>query len=192
MPPVRSPKRSPRVLSYNVASLLRAAPGTIEHHQVKVDDMRVADDMVLVSPVEGDVRLSHTGRGVLARADLTTAIAGTCGRCLRPVVTAIDVHIDEEALPSIDIDSGLPVDVTAEPDALRLNDHHELDLETPVREAISLAEPIAILCRPDCRGLCPECGIDLNDNPSHAHTKDDIDPRLAALAKWQGEGQGDS
>ena len=48
--------------------------------------------------------------------------------------------------------TGKPVVDDEEPDVLRLNDHHELELETPVREAIWLAEPIAPLCRPDCPG----------------------------------------
>jgi DUF177 domain-containing protein len=174
------------VLSYNVAALLRAPLGTTETHHVELNRLDVADDIVLAAPVEGDVRLSQIGRGILARAALSTAIAGTCGRCLTPVITPISVQIEEEALPSIDIETGLPVDPTAEPDALRIDDHHELDLETPIREAISLAEPIAVLCRPDCRGLCPECGIDMNDNPSHKHADDDVDPRLAALADWSG------
>jgi len=175
------------VLSYNVASLLRDAPGSYETHQVDVDDLKVADDVTLVAPITGYVRLSRTGRSILARAELQTAIAGVCGRCLKPVVTPIDVQIEEEALPSIDIDTGLPVDTSAEPDALRLTDHHELDLAVPIREAISLAEPIAVLCRPDCRGLCPDCGVDLNDNPSHSHADEEIDPRLAALAEWRGD-----
>jgi uncharacterized protein len=93
----------------------------------------------------------------------------------------VEVDIEEEALPSIDIDSGTPVDMTAEPDALRIDDHHELDLSEAVREAISLAEPIVVLCRPDCRGLCLVCGADLNADPSHSHGGDELDPRLAAL-----------
>jgi uncharacterized protein len=51
-----------------------------------------------------------------------------------------------------------------------------------VREAISLAEPIAPLCREDCAGLCATCGEDLNTLPGHHHDEDDIDPRLAGLA----------
>ena len=51
-----------------------------------------------------------------------------------------------------------------------------------IRDAISLAEPIAPLCRPDCPGLCETCGADLTDDPGHAHADDDIDPRLAPLA----------
>ena len=175
------------MLSYNVASLLRDAPGSYETHPVDVDDLTVADDIVLAAPVTGYVRLSRTGRSILVRAELQTSITGTCGRCLRPVLIPIDVQIEEEALPSIDIDTGLPVDTSAEPDALRLTDHHELDLEVPIREAISLAEPIAVLCRPDCRGLCPDCGVDLNDNPSHSHADEEMDPRLAALADWRGD-----
>jgi uncharacterized protein len=94
----------------------------------------------------------------------------------------ITIEIEEEALPSIDIVTGVPLDTAAEPDALRLDEHHELDLGETVREAISLAEPIAPLCRPDCRGLCLVCGADRNEEPSHEHPDDDIDPRLAALA----------
>lgn len=171
-------------LSYNVASLLRSAPGT--ERRYSVDDVRldIADDVTLAQPINGEVRLSHTGRSVLARAHLTTAIEGTCSRCLTTVVAPIDVDIEEEALPSIDIDTGLPVAADEEPDALRLDDHHELDLAEPVREAISLAEPITLLCRDECRGLCPTCGVDLNTVTDHSHTEDAIDPRLAALAEW--------
>ena len=50
-----------------------------------------------------------------------------------------------------------------------------------MRDAISLAEPIAPLCRPDCPGLCETCGLDLTDDPEHSHPGEDIDPRLAAL-----------
>jgi uncharacterized protein len=173
------------VLSYNVASLLRATPGTEKRYEV--DDVRldIADDLTLAAPINGEVRLQLAGRSVRARAHLSTAIEGYCSRCLKAVVAPIDIDIEEVALPSIDIDTGLPVDLGAEPDALLLNDHHELDLAEPVREAISLAEPITLLCREDCRGLCPTCGVDLNNVTDHSHSEDAIDPRLALLAEWR-------
>lgn len=173
------------MLSYNVASLLRAAPGTERRYAIDGVQMDIAEDLRLAAPIEGEVRLSRTGRSIMARAHLTTALDGTCGRCLQQVVAPIDVSIEEEALPSIDIDTGLPVDRDAEPEALRLDDHHELDLGEPIREAIALAEPIALLCRPDCRGLCLVCGENLNDAPGHAHAEDAGDPRLALLAEWR-------
>jgi uncharacterized protein len=173
------------MLSYNVATLLRSAPGTERRYSVDGVRMDIADDLQLAAPIEGEVRLSRTGRSILARANLKTAIDGYCSRCLQPVVAPIDVEIEEEALPSIDIDTGQPVDRDQEPDALRLDDHHELDLGEPIREAIALAEPIALLCRPDCRGLCLVCGVDLNTVTDHAHNEDAVDPRLASLAEWR-------
>lgn len=172
-------------LSYNVASLLRAAPGTENRYAVEDVRLEIADDLALAEPINGEVRLSRTGRSVLARAHLSTTVEGSCARCLTTVVAPIEVRIEEEALPSIDIDSGLPANFENEPDALRIDDHHDLDLAEPVREAISLAEPITLLCREDCRGLCPTCGIDLNTVTDHSHTEDAIDPRLAGLAEWR-------
>lgn len=172
------------MLSYNVATLLRSAPGTEKRYTIEPTKLPLYEDLQLAAPIAGEVRLSRTGRSILARASLSTAIEGPCSRCLKAVVSPVSLEIEEEALPSIDIDTGQPVDESAEPDALRLDDHHELDLGEPIREAISLAEPIALLCRPDCRGLCPVCGIDLNTVTQHAHDDDSIDPRLAALADW--------
>ncbi|MBA2571226.1 MAG: DUF177 domain-containing protein [Chloroflexi bacterium] len=171
------------MLNFNVAGLLRATPGTTRTYPVAVEALPIADDLELAAPIEGQLRLSRTGRSILARAELSTAVAEHCSRCLAPVRAPIRIEIEEEAIPSVDIDSGLPVDAASEPDALRLDEHHELDLRQAVRDAISLAEPIAPLCRPDCRGLCLVCGADLNDDPTHEHADDSIDPRLAALAE---------
>ena len=98
------------------------------------------------------------------------------------------VPIDEEVLPSIDLQTGTPVDRADEPDALRLSDHHELDLEPLVREAILLAEPIAPVCRPDCPGLCPDLRRGPQRRP-HDHGDEPIDPRLEALRAFQVDGR---
>jgi uncharacterized protein len=100
-------------------------------------------------------------------------------------VAPVEVSLQEEALPSIDLITGQPVDTTDEPDAFRLDEHHELNLSEPIREAISLAEPIAPLCKADCRGLCVVCGANMNNEPDHRHEDEEIDPRLAALLEWQ-------
>jgi uncharacterized protein len=170
------------MLSYNVADLLRSAPGTSERHEVAVPTLSMAEDVELVDPIRGEIRLTNSGRSILVRGRLRTALAEQCSRCLRPAKAAVVVELEEEALPSVDLTSGMPLDRDDEPDALRLTDHHELELEAGVRDAISLAEPIAPLCRPDCPGLCETCGADLTDDPGHSHPDDDIDPRLAVLA----------
>ena len=121
---------------------------------------------------------------------LTTAIAGDLRRCLRDIEIPIDV--DDRARRSCRASTsptGHAVDATAEPEVARLTDHHELDLEPLVREAISLAEPIAPLCRPDCPGLCSSAAS--ASGPGHvAHDDDDVDPRLAALRGFRVDGEG--
>jgi len=170
------------MLSYNVADLLRSAPGTSDRFEVDVPALPMAEDVVLADPITGEIQLIYSGRSILVQGKLQTALVEQCSRCLRPARARVFFKLDEEALPSIDLDSGAPLDDSEEPELLRLTDHHELDLEPAVRDAISLAEPIAPLCRPDCPGLCETCGIDMTDNPGHEHPGQDVDPRLAALA----------
>ena len=166
-------------LAWNVAGLLADEPGAERIHEVAgvVIDL---DDLTLAEPISGRIRLLRTNRGILATGDLHAALQLECSRCLRDITYPVDVRIAEEYLPAIDLATGRPLPTDDEPDIARLTDHHELDLETPVREAIQLAEPIAPLDRPDCPGLCIVCGLPL-DEGVHDHPVDDIDPRLEAL-----------
>jgi DUF177 domain-containing protein len=170
-------------LAWNVAGLLADAAGA--ERSYPVEGVRIdLDDLRLAAPIDGRVRLQRTNRGIVANAQLRTALALECSRCLRDVQEPVTVDITEEYLPSLDLATGQAVAIDEEPDALRLTDHHELDLETSVREAIQLAEPIAPLCRPDCPGLCIVCGGRL-DEGTHDHGDEDIDPRLEALRAFR-------
>jgi uncharacterized protein len=179
-------------LTFAVSGLMAEPPGTVRDYEIGPVDVEPGDDMRLAQPVSGRVRLSRTNRGLVVDARLTTALEGECSRCLRPVVTPLRLRIDEEVLPSIDLATGLPVPLEedADPEAPRLTDHHELELRPLVAEAISLAEPIAPLCEPDCPGLCPECGERLV--PGHEHGDGPIDPRLEALLAFRVDGDDDT
>lgn len=168
-------------LTYHVARLLAEGPGATRDYAVDGAIIPLDDpDLRLADPIEGRVHLARTNRGLIVRAELATSLAGSCSRCLREIEIPLEVRLDEEVLPSVDLSSGQPLDTSAEPDVLRLTDHHELELAPAVRDAISLAEPIAPLCEPDCPGLCPICGERLTSG-RHEHPDDDGDPRLAAL-----------
>jgi uncharacterized protein len=169
-----------RPFLWNVAGLLGDNVGADRTYEIADARIPLPDDLSLARSISGRVRLTHTNRGVLARADLRTALAMECVRCLRPTTVPLDLTIADEFLPSLDLATGKPVPTEEEPEALRLTDHHELDLEPSVSDAISLAEPIAPLDRDDCPGLCPTCGLPL-DEGVHDHPDDDIDPRLEAL-----------
>ena len=95
-------------------------------------------------------------------------------------------------LPTIDLASGAPIppEEDADPEAPRLTDHHELELRPLVVEAISLQEPIAPLCEPDCPGLCLECGERMQ--PGHGHDDGPIYPRLEALRAFRVDAGGES
>ena len=171
---------------WNVAGLLGDVDGADRVYDIADAQIELPDELTLAEPISGRVRLTHTNRGVLAQAALRTALATECVRCLRPTIVPLDLSIEDEFLPSLDLTTGKPVPVDDEPEALRLSDHHELDLEPSVFDAISLGEPIAPLDRPDCPGLCPTCGLPL-DEGAHDHPDDDIDPRLEALRAFRPE-----
>lgn len=176
-------------LAWNVAGLLGEGPGAARDYVVQGVTIDPGEDLVLAAPIDGRVHLSRTNRGLLVDADFTTAIATECARCLRPMTLPMTVEIAEEALPSIDLHSGKPVDVVQDDEeagVLRLTDHHELDLEQALREALLMAQPIAPLDREDCPGLCITCGLPL-DEGTHDHPDDDIDPRLEALRGFVAE-----
>jgi uncharacterized protein len=172
---------------WNVAGLLGEPPGAERTVQVDGAAIDLGEDLRLAEPIAVRVRLLRTNRGILAGAELHAALALECSRCLREITVPVDGQLQEEYLPSIDLATGRALPSADEPEVLRLTDHHELDLETPVREAIQLAEPIAPLCRPDCPGLCIVCGNRL-DEGSHDHPADDGDPRLAALLRFKVDG----
>jgi uncharacterized protein len=177
----------PAPLTYPLAGLLAEPPGERRLYAVHGATITLPDDLRLAEPLEGRVEVARTNRGILLEARIHTAIEASCARCLRDIEVPIDVDLDEEVLPSVDLASGAPLDTAAEPDVARLNAHHELELGSLVGEAISLAEPIAPLCEAACPGLCPVCGERLG--PGHqAHADDDIDPRLEALRAFRVDG----
>jgi len=174
-------------LTWNVAGLLSEPAGSMRDYRVSGVTIDLGQDLRQADPIGGTVRLSRTNRGLLVEADIATSLAGECSRCLRDVEVPIEIHVEEEALPALDMTTGAPLDTSTDSDVLRLTDHHELELESPVREAVILAEPIAPLCEPDCPGLCPVCGERLA-GPPHAHAEPDIDPRLEALLAFRVDG----
>ena len=129
-------------------------------------------------PVPAVLDVSRTvSSGWALRLRFEAELSGPCVRCLEPAtpryaVDGREVHQpgggDELASPYVDADG-------------------ELDLERWARDALALALPAQITCRPDCLGLCPQCGAELNDDPGHAHEKAP-DHRWAKLAELRLDG----
>ena len=171
-------------LTWNVAGLLADEPGASREYDVSGATLSLDADVSLADPIEGRVRMRRTNRGILVDADLATSLDAECSRCLRPTEVPVEIAISEEFLPSLDLTSGQPVPTGEEPEVARLTDHHEIELGPFVRDAILLAEPIAVVCRDSCPGLCVVCGRPL-DEGTHEHPEDDVDPRLEALRSFK-------
>lgn len=126
---------------------------------------------VVPDPVPTVLDVSRmTGGGLALRVQFSAALVGPCMRCLGPAapVTAVDVREVNQPGGGEELDSPY------------VDDHDVLDLPAWARDVYLLALPQQVLCRPDCAGLCPVCGADLNADPGHAHERPP-DPRWAAL-----------
>jgi uncharacterized protein len=122
-----------------------------------------------------ELRAESVMEGVLVSGEASATAIGECGRCLIEVTDRIVANICElYAYPDSATD-----ETTDSDEVLRLTGDL-IDLEPVVRDALVLALPATPLCRPDCRGLCPECGERLDDLPAE-HTHAVTDPRWGAL-----------
>jgi uncharacterized protein len=123
-------------------------------------------------PVRLDVSRT-TGSGWALRLRFTASVHGPCMRCLDPAVLSQEVDAREVSQPGGGEELQSPYVTEAE---------DVLDLAAWARDALALAMPAQLTCRPDCAGLCPECGANLNDDPDHGH-EPGPDPRWSKLSE---------
>ena len=130
------------------------------------------------SPVELDLRLESVVEGVLLSGTATVQVRGECVRCLGEISDELEVDIQElYVYPGMECDDDL---------ASRL-EGDLINLEPLLRDEVVLGLPFQPLCRDNCRGLCLECGANLNENPDHHH-ETGLDPRWEALRGLEGDG----
>ena len=171
---------------YNVAQLLKEGVGASRRRTIS-GDLRDIDALNPgVTHVEGELLFVRTPRGILVTGNAHMSIRQTCRRCLEPMAIDVDLGIEEEFIPSIDIETGATLPITDEDEAdLIIDEHHMLDLSEVLRQYVIVAGTSPGLCRPDCDGLCPICGTNMNLEPCNCQN-DVIDPRLSALAELLG------
>jgi uncharacterized protein len=139
---------------------------------------------------ESDLDLYADGTHVFAAGTFKGHLTVACGRCVGPVKITLDetlrvTFMPPSEMPEEDAEAGSEEgpEVVAEDLDVFPYDGDKIDLEPLFREQFVLAVPFAPLCREDCKGLCPQCGIDLNTGTCNCarDEEDPVDPRLAAL-----------
>lgn len=168
-------------MRFNVAQLLKSPAGASREYDLDEDITDIDEDLDVVAALTGRVRFLRTGNGILVTGHVQTEIRVPCRRCLTPVTVLIEMDLEEQFRPSVDIWTGaiLPLE-PGEEEATRTDAHHILDLTEVVRQNLLINVPMAPLCSPQCRGLCPQCGANLNEGPCGCHYEES-DPRLAIL-----------
>ena len=128
------------------------------------------------SPAPAELVVTRASSGIVFELSFRVGLHGPCFRCLRDTVV-------EESVNAREYQATNPGD----DEELRSPYVHEdmLDLSSWARDALALGLPDKILHAPDCAGLCPVCGKDLNDEP-HTHEESAADPRWAALDDLRG------
>jgi uncharacterized protein len=139
---------------------------------VDLPDLKFGSESYSPSPARPLVRLDVSrmvGNGWALRLRFPAELLGSCMRCLRDAALPVEVDAREVDRPHQGEELESPY-----------VENEVLDVQAWARDAFALALPSQILCREGCRGLCPDCGLDLNDNPDHEHQRPP-DPRWAAL-----------
>lgn len=132
--------------------------------------------------IELDLVLEAISGGILVRGPIRATATGTCARCLAATSDTWEVEVLELHRAVVDVEGDGPAEDDEDDLDYRLVDgDRQLELDQMVRDALVVGQPVRVLCRPDCAGLCPSCGVDRNTG-SCAHGEDrPIDPRWEAL-----------
>ena len=171
---------SPRTDSFDLTGLrLSSGEGHRLDLEVALDGFELGGERYEPAESTVPVRLDvsrTTGNGYALRLRFSAAVEGPCMRCLAEATPRFEVDAREVFQPGEGEDLESPY-VTA----------GELDLRGWAHDALALALPTQILCRPDCAGLCPVCGVDLNDAGPEHHHEPAPDPRWAKLSELRFE-----
>jgi uncharacterized protein len=157
-------------LRLNVGFLLHESIGYSRTFDFDLPSVQVSEDLD-VSHMQGELRLTRTAQGLYGQGQLRATAPLECVRCLAPFDQEISARVNDLFV--------YPAGASSEP-LLAIPETAILDLSPLLREYFLLDVPLQPVCRPDCKGLCPECGNDLNETVC-THPASRIDPRLAGL-----------
>lgn len=126
------------------------------------------EDVALKSPIQVEIRLQKLGSHILAEGEAKVLAEMTCGRCVERFQAPLQGSMFIQYIPASEVKSDGDEGVV-EAEAVVPYEGKIVDLLDDVRQTVVLSVPIKKICRPDCRGLCPTCGKNLNTGGSHSH-----------------------
>ena len=143
-------------------------------YSLDFSDIEYLGEKPYKKPVLARGEVKNIAGAVLLNAEAEVFISLNCARCNRPAELTKTIGI-ECTVAGSETDAGENDDIIIAGDS-------KLDLDELILSSVILETDTVILCKPDCKGLCPKCGADLNEGDCNCPQKD-IDPRLEKLKK---------
>jgi uncharacterized protein len=166
-------------LAVDITRLGRRPGAMVTLRETVPSPSRIGVELIAIepgAPLELNLRVESVSEGVLVTGTVAAPTVGECARCLTTMGGRVEVALTELfAYPDSTTEA-----TTEEGEVGHVVDD-TIDLEQSIVDTVGLELPFSPLCRPDCPGLCPECGALLATDPGHHH--DRIDPRWAKLAE---------
>ena len=149
------------------------APGTVDLHSGEFRQAEPLEVRATAELVEGQIRIS---------GELHTRLELVCARCLETVLEDVSREFDLYYRPMASIAREEEFHLREDDTEIAFFEGEGLFLADVLAEQVLLALPMKAICRSDCRGLCPHCGANLNNEPCRCETHA-ADPRVAPLAR---------
>ncbi|MBI4847644.1 MAG: DUF177 domain-containing protein [Nitrospirae bacterium] len=153
--------------------------------QQEIDLPVVINDSKKTYTVHVFVKAVKFGTRVLIEGSVKVTAEFKCSRCLKEYSLPLALSFQEEYVPAEEVGKEKhELELSNDELDVSFYSNDEIDIEDMIREQVLLAVPMKPLCSEECRGLCPVCGINLNEGAC-ACGKKEIDPRLAPLEKFK-------
>jgi uncharacterized protein len=165
-----------RVTTLNLRTLkLRSGEQFRDEREIQLQPLELGGQRYLPVPekVPAELMVTRASTGDVFELAFRVRLHGPCFRCLEDAVLDLPISAREYQATAPDGDEELRTPYLED---------DKLDLSAWARDALALELPDKILCRPECAGLCPVCGKNLNDVP-HDHGEPEPDSRWSALAE---------
>lgn len=175
------------MIKLNIAELLRS-PGMTYNYPVK-ETLKSTEGLDYASPVVGYLNFHRTSNMLIIRGELEAAVREECVRCLEEVIVPIHADVEEEFGVENMLVTTNPNEEEGDQSVKSFFKDQDLLLEEFIRQQLFLEKPEYPLCAEDCKGLCPQCGCNFNEDDCECAPAPSDSP-LARLAELYGNGKG--
>lgn len=159
------------MIRFNIGELLHAPVGATLTFELNLGLVDLDEDLS-VEGLSGRLVFLQTDKGILGNGTFWAEIDTECARCLEPMRTTVEIELEERFRLASCISANHP--------ACPIDGEGWVDLKPIFRDLVLVALPMQPLCKADCKGLCPNCGHNLNEGPCNC-LAEEIDPRMAVL-----------